>query len=247
MSAIKLQVGDIDVRVTAQPLTQEAFEQFGDVINNPRPDVLPTSYAQHASSLPANAFTANQGYAIQYRNVSRVKNLYAQAPSGRSQPATSMFVCSSRPIHTSPGSKHPEFTVKYLERHPYTTQTFTPVASRGSAYLVIVAPSLPPSEQDKDLPAPSGQGLPGRGLPDLKNIKAFIATRAQAVTYGAGTWHAPMVVLGAPETTLDFVVSQSMSGEAIEDCQLLEFESKGRPEPNIRVQLPTAPQIKEKL
>ena len=247
MSAIKLQVGDINVHVTAQPLTQGAFEQFGDVINNPRPDVLPTSYAEHATSLPSNAVTANQGYAIQYRNVSRIKNLYEQSPSGKAQPAVRMFVCSSRPIMTAAGAKHPEFTVQYLERHPYTTQTFAPVASTASAYLVIVAPSLPPSSQDQDLPCPSGQGLPGRGLPDLKNIKAFIATRSQAVTYGAGTWHAPMVVLGAPGTTLDFVVSQSMSGVAIEDCQLLEFESKGRSEPGIRVQLPTSPQIKEKL
>lgn len=211
MSAIKLQVGDIDVRVTAQPLTQGAFEQFGDVVNNPRPDVLPTSYAEHATSLPSNAFIANQGYAIQYRNVSRIKNLYDKSPSGKAQPAMSMFVCSSRPIMTAPGAKHPEFTVQYLERHPYTTQSFAPVASTASAYLVIVAPSLPPSSQDEDLPCPSGEGLPGRGLPDLKNIKAFIATRSQAVTYGAGTWHAPMVVLGAPGTTLDFVVSQSMS------------------------------------
>ncbi|OAQ98042.1 hypothetical protein LLEC1_07945, partial [Akanthomyces lecanii] len=55
-----------------------------------------------------------------------------------------------------------------------------------------------------------------------------------AITYGAGTWHAPMAVLGAPGTTLDFVVTQFASGVADEDCQLLEFEAQGRPEPQLR-------------
>lgn len=38
-----------------------------------------------------------------------------------------------------------------------------------------------------------------RGPPDLRGLKAFIARGDQAVTYGAGTWHAPMIVLGERE------------------------------------------------
>ncbi|KAF2242101.1 ureidoglycolate hydrolase [Trematosphaeria pertusa] len=57
----------------------------------------------------------------------------------------------------------------------------------------------------------------GPGLPDLKNIRAFVATGNQAVTYGAGTWHAPMVVIG--ERPIDFVVVQFANGVGIEDCQ----------------------------
>jgi len=37
------------------------------------------------------------------------------------------------------------------------------------------------------------------------------------VTYAAGTWHAPMVVLGA--NRVDFIVTQFVSGIADEDCQ----------------------------
>ncbi|KAK4611950.1 Ureidoglycolate lyase [Fulvia fulva] len=57
----------------------------------------------------------------------------------------------------------------------------------------------------------------GPGEPDLQNMRAFIARGDQAVTYGPGTWHAPMVVLGKKD--IDFVVVQYANGVAIEDCQ----------------------------
>ncbi|OTA02301.1 hypothetical protein A9Z42_0026600 [Trichoderma parareesei] len=244
--AIQIPIGTLDIQIVAERLTQEAFLPFGDVISNPRPDVHPSSFDAHASSLPPNAFSANQGSAIQYRNVSRLKNLYDQAPSGKGEPIMSVFVCAARGgTTTTTTSSLPSssagntFTVRHLERHPFTAQTFTPIKSTASTYLVIVAPSLPPSPRDKDLPVPSdGDDLPGRGLPDLGRLRAFIASDSQAVTYGAGTWHSPMVVLGQAGTRLDFVVSQFASGVAIEDCQLLEFVSEGSAEPRIRVKIP---------
>ena len=60
-------------------------------------------------------------------------------------------------------------------------------------------------------------------MPNLANIKAFIARGDQAVTYGPGTWHAPMVVLG--EQAVDFVVVQYANGVPLEDCQEVELES----------------------
>ncbi|KAK0308830.1 hypothetical protein LTR01_004709 [Friedmanniomyces endolithicus] len=70
----------------------------------------------------------------------------------------------------------------------------------------------------------SGSGRKGPGLPDLERIRAFIARGDQAITYGAGTWHAPMVVLG--QKAIDFVVVQYMNGVAIEDCQECELEAE---------------------
>ena len=61
----------------------------------------------------------------------------------------------------------------------------------------------------------------GPGPPDLANIKAFIARGDQAVSYGPGTWHAPMVVLG--QKPIEFVVVQYMNGVGIEDCQETEM------------------------
>lgn len=235
---LKVSLGNLDIRVIAEPLSQQAFAPFGHAIANVRPNVHPSAFAANAHSLPPNAESANQGSAIKYSDVSRIRNLYGQSPSGRSEPKMSMFVCAARTLATTAAAPHGEFNVRVLERHPFTTQTFTPVASSASAYLVIVAPSLAPGEQDRGLPVPDDHDdLPGRGLPDLKRLRAFVATGAQAVTYGAGTWHAPMVVLGEQGTTMDFVVYQFASGEGIEDCQLVEFESPGVAEPRITAQL----------
>ncbi|GAB0138523.1 hypothetical protein EsDP_00006756 [Epichloe bromicola] len=245
--AMKMQLGREKMRVTAQPLSQQAFSPFGSVISNPRPDIHPSAFSSafssSAAALPPNAVSANQGFAIQYRNVSRVRNLYDGAPSGRAgDPVMSMFVCSARELSRADGDAHDVFTVGVLERHPFTTQTFAPLLSTAQAYLVVVAPSL-------RLPAPVpvpvpddavADGLPGGGLPDLRGLRAYVATGAQAVTYGAGTWHAPMVALGRAGTTLDFVVSQHASGVALEDCQMVEFEGPDGGEAGVEVRVPRA-------
>ena len=116
----------------------------------------------------------------------------------------SMFACFPRK-----DLKNGIFNVKILERHPFTTQTFTPLGLAGSdsatQFLVIVAPSLSGSLQGVTSP------------PDLSRLEAFICTGGQAVTYSAATWHAPMVALG--KKRIDFVVTQFVSGIADEDCQ----------------------------
>lgn len=68
-----------------------------------------------------------------------------------------------------------------------------------------------------DAPDGSAPKPKGPGPPDLDNIRAFIARGDQAVTYGPGTWHAPMVALG--ERPIEFVVVQYANGVAEEDCQ----------------------------
>lgn len=120
-----------------------------------------------------------------------------------------------------------------------------------TCYLVIVAPTLPDegsqanntdtwkrpidnflnraaASLSRASPAPhslsieSGQRK-GTGQPDLNNICAFLANGSQAVTYGAGTWHAPMVVLGLKK--VEFVVVQFANGVGEEDCQERELKT----------------------
>ena len=67
------------------------------------------------------------------------------------------------------------FTVDCLERHPLSCQIFTPM--RCARYLVIVAPT---GTDEK---------------PDLAHARAFIGNQEQAICYGAGVWHAPMIAL----------------------------------------------------
>lgn len=222
--------------VDAVPLTREAFAPFGDVIDNPRPDLHPSQAAAASNvPLPYHAIVANQGSAIKYQHVTRMVNLYDQAPSGRPGVAVmNMFVCAARRLVPSPAGDM--FPVTVLERHPYTTQTFIPLsADPEKRFLVIVAHTLLPSPAIEHLPVPpspsdaqklSGRTLPGRGLPDFRRLRAFIATSKQAVTYGAGTWHAPMVALGLVGTALDFVVVQFANTIGVEDCQEVFLEPR---------------------
>jgi len=143
------------------------------------------------------------------------------------------------------------FDIKILERHPFTFQTFIPMsldhADQSTCYLVVVAPTLPIDVHDAGLPSLGNfldrakasltkpdvtqnssdapcplSGTKGSGLPDLDNIRAFLARGDQAVTYAAGTWHAPMVALGLK--SIDFVVVQFANGVALEDCQEIIIE-----------------------
>ncbi|KAI1389964.1 uncharacterized protein F4822DRAFT_219416 [Hypoxylon trugodes] len=250
----------------AEPLTPASFAPFGSVLTNPAPTLRP--HEVPAKPLPSGhgAVSANQGTAIQYRALAPpLRDLYAQAPSrAAAEPRTTMFVCQARDLlpAESLGSSNDNkgraesdggfFEVKILERHPFTTQTFIPLsvpASSSTRYLVTVALSLAPGSADKDLPAPtegaSGSAskpqpqLPGRGLPDLTGLRAFIATGAQAVTYGAGTWHAPMAALGPRGSAIDFVVVQFANDVPVEDCQevALGGENEKGKDPRILVKV----------
>ncbi|PKS05758.1 hypothetical protein jhhlp_007587 [Lomentospora prolificans] len=293
---LQVSIGQFSLTVPAQPLTASSFAPFGDVIENPRRQLLPPiAGSSITSQLPYNAVSANQGTAIKYQHVSRPRELYAQAPSRvPAEMVINMFVCRSRPLHpvsvpaptrdeqsskkkkvmadaqtqtgdypallhedvrpsdipsdddqslieelasvpkpvpkpiSLPEPRNHQFSVTILERHPYTSQTFIPLSSprKKASYLVIVAPTLPNMPDYPAMPTPRGKGLPGPGLPDLKRLKAFIASGDQAVTYGAGTWHAPMVVLGKPEDKVDFVVVQFANGVGSEDCQEVVLQSE---------------------
>lgn len=134
----------------------------------------------------------------------------------------SMFSCFPRNIsgigidESTPGQL--AFTVAILERHLYTTQTFSPLGlsadDESTVFLVVVAPSLP---SPVAATTSTGETVHIANPPDLSRLKAFVARGDQAVTYGPGTWHAPMVVLG--ERRVDFVVTQFANGIPDDDCQ----------------------------
>ena len=129
----------------------------------------------------------------------------------------SMFSCFPRDKDLLDGVK---LAVKILERHPFTTQTFCPlgVAADDSEtyFLVIVAPSL-----DMTIRL-SKRATSLRNPPDLAGLKAFVARGDQAVTYGPGTWHAPMVVLG--KNRIDFLVTQFVNDVPEDDCQEVSID-----------------------
>ncbi|WEW58442.1 ureidoglycolate lyase [Emydomyces testavorans] len=165
-------------------------------------------------------------------------------------PRMSLFSCFPRKLRASrdaPGRLL--FDVRILERHPYTSQTFIPLSTssgrrlsdnRGlgnepdnlparavpdhdTTYLVIVAPSLTGQTAMATLERKDActDLIAILDPPDLSRLRAFVVEPTQAVTYAAGTWHAPMVVLG--KERIDFVVVQFMNGIEEDDCQFVTF------------------------
>ncbi|KAL9633208.1 MAG: hypothetical protein Q9164_004836 [Protoblastenia rupestris] len=211
------------------PLASSSFAPFGSVITSP----LPATITKVPYPPPSSSTTTNQNTALKYPNITPLTSAYRLSPSGTSaSPRMTLFACFPRQLRASSNSSTTNILdVPILERHPYTTQTFlplTPPSGNQSKYIVIVAPTLPPPIPMPGLTPYFPQAQQAPGLPDLQNMKAFVAEPGMGVTYGVGVWHAPMVVVGRER--IDFVVSQWMSGREEEDCQevVLDREEKGR-------------------
>ncbi|KAJ5780826.1 Ureidoglycolate hydrolase [Penicillium paradoxum] len=223
------------VTLTPEALTPEKFAQFGTAVVSPLPRQL--NIAPQPSSLPPHdpiPVLANQNSALKYSPISPLLDRYTNAcPSGHSSEARmTMFCCFPRKLRTVGLGRQPEnevFDVRILERHPFTNQTFIPVdlsahskvgdGEEEPLFLVVVAPTL--KGQTATAKNEAGETITIQDPPDLKNVKAFVARGGQAVTYGVGTWHAPMVVLGPRR--VDFIVVQFVNGVADEDCQEAAF------------------------
>lgn len=137
------------------------------------------------------------------------------------------------PMGLSPTDRHTQYLVIVAPTLPASASRKhtgrpppypTPKLQRSRSIKDIFARARPSPFTNEAAPPPSQfSRLPpsarpkGPGLPDLKNLRAFVAVGNQAVTYGAGTWHAPMIVIG--DRPIDFVVVQFANDVGIEDCQ----------------------------
>lgn len=188
--------------VEAVPLTPENFAPYGGVIS-----------ADHQIQ-NVQSSAANYGTAKKIHKVAPIVNNYNKCPSRN--PATAnwnIFRCTAPKhlIETSNNGSSKTYKAKVLERHPFSTQTFLPLGQHLSkkSYIVIVA------KTDESNP---------NKLPDPTQLKAFICKGNQAITYGAATWHAPMVVIDEDVPYIDFAVFIHENGVADEDCQECYFE-----------------------
>lgn len=215
------------------PLTAANFQPYGSIITSP----LSPEQSKLPHPPPQGTIAANQNTALKISSVTPLASTYHLSPSGiPARPVVSLFSCFPRKLRetkASQGRSQQVFDVRILERHPYTTQTFVPLASASNyttantLCMIIVAPTLPTppvlSSGTPYFPQASSSAYRQNygGMPDLHNIKAFVAEPGTGVTYDIGTWHAPMVVVGSGR--VDFVVSQWMSGRSEEDCQEVEL------------------------
>ncbi|KAF2086276.1 ureidoglycolate hydrolase [Saccharata proteae CBS 121410] len=120
----------------------------------------------------------------------------------------------------------------YPRPEPRRKRSITDIFSRARPSPFTNEAAPPPASATRNI---DGQQPKGSGMPDVDGIKAFVAKGHQAVTYGAGTWHAPMVVLGTGD--VDFVVVQFANGVGAEDCQEVELQAVGGDDEGISVVL----------
>ncbi|WP_274425956.1 ureidoglycolate lyase [Chelativorans sp. YIM 93263] len=137
-------------RITARPLTREAFAPFGDVIE----------------TLGAESFLINDGKCRRFHDLAKV-----EAAGGNARVLINIF--RGQP-YSFPHQ------LKMVERHPFGSQAFMPLAPR--TFLVAVCPDE--------------AGKPG--MP-----QAFITRPGQGVNYARNTWHAVLTPIGEEQ---DFLV-----------------------------------------
>lgn len=157
------------VGITTLPalaLTAEAFAPFGQVVQ---------AYAD-VNAVPSPRTTritgANQGTAVKFHKLAPFESSYP--PEANATTGLSVYRC--KPIDVEDNG---QWEVKLLERHPETKQAFVPMGEAagadalqapGKRYLVIVALN---GEDDK---------------PDLKTMRAFVASAGQGIMYNTGVW-----------------------------------------------------------
>lgn len=195
------------------PITEKAYAPFGKLIR-----AHPAGYANGAA--PRSADKKQQSW---------LATLAADYPvDAHAVTAVGVFR-STKKIGLERGAV---FDVRFLERHPHTTQVFLPMGKgalpgagegalgRRGAFLVVVALNGPDDR------------------PDPATVKAFVMESGTGVVYNQGTWHHPVLVL---DDTLDLacIETQICSGargtEDARDCELVEYPAG---QPVARVEVP---------
>jgi len=148
------------ITVPVVPLTAEAYKPFGQVIQayDPKPDGVKVT-------------PANGGTAAKFHKLSLLTSSYT-AEAGAS---TGISVYRCQPLEDI---ENGVTALKNLERHPFTSQAFIPMGSgvgkglaeTADSYLVVVALN---GSDDR---------------PDMKTLRAFVASTAQGISYNAGIW-----------------------------------------------------------
>jgi len=161
---------DSSFSIFATPLSSEAFSPFGQVIEASSP----------------TSITANQGTAQRFDWLATVENLRTSAKMN-----ICAFRCQPREI---------PFVVRLLERHPFSTQMFSPMTVKQH-FLVIVSE--------------------GKESPDIRTIRAFVARKNQAICYHPGVWHHPLIALDT-ETEFTCIVYEDQTEG---DCQIFSLPS----------------------
>jgi ureidoglycolate lyase len=155
-------------RISPVDLTAGEFAPFGDVIEVAAVDAVRN---------------INEGHTERYHDLAKLT-----LDEAGGQPAINIF--RSTPLPNP-------LLLKFMERHPLSSQAFMPLS--GRPYLVVVAP---PGDLDESA------------------IRVFLASAHQGVNYHPGTWHHYCLALN--EVSDFLVVDRIANDENCDEVMLKE-------------------------
>jgi allantoicase len=233
----------MDYACYEQEKCKDAFGHFADIVvpaYNPKPIAAPppsqvpsasTRLAevlgdtiQHPAPITSAAF-APFGEIIRASNdAMKVPNVMAVSNKYPADANAVTAVGVYRAVKKAGLERGKVFDIQYMERHAYTTQAFIPMGKatwtghgedalgRGGSFLVVVA------ENGKD------------DRPDPATLKTFTMEAGTGLSYKAGTWHHPVLIL---DDTLDLacIEAQVSTGTGTDepdarDCELLVYDDE---------------------
>lgn len=151
--------------VIPEPLTAEAFRQFGDVIE--------------VKGKQSPYLLINEGNTCRYHNLA---SLDLDESGGR--PIVSIF--RGKPLAFP-------WRVRFMERHPISSQAFIPLSN--NPLLVLVAPA--------------------GTTPSIENIRFFISNGHQGINYHRNVWHHYLLTSGEQSDCL--VIDRAGDGSNCEE------------------------------
>jgi ureidoglycolate hydrolase len=173
----------------------------------------------HLLSIPASKKASNKG--LSEAEIVPSIDKCSSAPSGIPGKHTinDNFLIPKPTTSTANGQL---LELAFLERHPFSTQTFIPVGGSDRVSFIALA-------ADSDSTGTK---------PDLSTIRAYTVKGNQGICYDVGLWHAPMTVVGevsytvvskrvtntdSPQT-LEMVMLQYKNAVPAEDCELFYLD-----------------------
>ena len=237
------------ITVLIEPLTPRSFAPFGTVIQNPARTGDPTTGGEEDNQGTAVKYADISALESHYQLAPSGKpgrpslTLFACAPRRLRREAraalmdvpmlerhsytTQTFV----PLGAAPRDRGASRYVVVVAPTTTRPREEQPAEETGGVGAFPTAADVV-GEITRGRPAPftNGLGPSVRRLhqrtdrPDVGKVRAFLGRGDQAVTYAAGTWHAPMAVVG--RRPVDFVVCQFVNGVGEEDCEEVELQER---------------------
>lgn len=174
------------VKIKCEILSKDKFKPYGSIL----------SPEEEVCTLSDKDRNANQGTAIK---INQVSDITYGGPNKSITPNINFFRCFTQPhlkrCFSNEILNDVTHTVKLLEQHPLSSQTFIPLGGPINEYSYLVIVALPNKQESNE----------EKNVPDITTLKSFLCKGNQAITYGKGVWHAPMIVVGDREF-LDFAV-----------------------------------------